>query len=79
MKKFITSCLALLFLVQANAQSKAEEAFPAMEVHTRPISLLQGVITVGSEIRLGNNSSFLIDGASIAFNLKVSFPTINDS
>ena len=64
MKKLISSCLALLFVVQANAQSEAERPFPAMEVHTRPISLLQGVITVGSEIRLNNISSFLIDGGA---------------
>lgn len=64
MKKFISSCLALLFVVQANAQSQSEKPFPALEVHTRPISLLQGVITVGSEIRLGNNSSLLLDGGA---------------
>ncbi len=63
-KKFIICCLALLFVVQANAQSNAQKPFPAMEIHTRPISLLQGVITVGSEIRLRNHSSFLIDGGA---------------
>lgn len=64
MKKIITICLVLIASINLNAQSNDGKLNPSFELHTRPISLLQGVITLGSEIRIGPKTSFLIDGGT---------------
>jgi hypothetical protein len=64
MKKLMTICLVLIASVNMKAQSSAEKLSPSVELHTRPISLLQGVITLGSEIRLSPKTSFLLDGGT---------------
>ena len=56
MKIPVTLLLGLLAITM-NGQAKKVN-----EVHTRPISLLQGVATVGLEMQTGDKTSILFDG-----------------
>ena len=57
MKLFATLVSGLLVLTM-NGQIKKN----SFELHTRPISLLQGIITLGAEVQVGEDFSFLFDG-----------------
>ena len=57
MKLFATLVSGLLVLTM-NGQVKKK----SFELHTRPISLLQGVITFGAEVQVGEDVSILFDG-----------------
>ena len=55
--KELTTIAFCLLLFTMNGQVKRN----GLEVHTRPITLLQGVITAGAELQTGKNSSILFD------------------
>ena len=57
MKLFATLVSGMLVLTM-NGQIKKN----SFELHTRPISLLQGIITLGAEVQVGEDFSFLFDG-----------------
>ena len=57
MKLFATLVSGLLVLTM-NGQIKKN----SFELHTRPISLFQGIITLGAEVQVGEDFSFLFDG-----------------
>ena len=57
MKLFATLVSGLLVLTM-NGQIKKN----SFELHTRPISLLQGIITLGAEVQVGEDVSILFDG-----------------
>ncbi|MDC0376849.1 hypothetical protein OAM98_03505 [Schleiferiaceae bacterium] len=57
MKLFATLVSGLLVLTM-NGQVKKN----SFELHTRPISLLQGVITFGAEVQVDEDVSILFDG-----------------
>lgn len=57
MKLFATLVSGLLVLTM-NGQVKKN----IFELHTRPISLLQGIITLGAEVQVGEDVSILFDG-----------------
>ena len=59
MKLFATLVSGLLVLTM-NGQVKKK----SFELHTRPISLLQGVITFGAEVQVGEDVSILFDGGN---------------
>jgi len=55
--KVLTTIAFCLLVFTMNGQVKRN----VLEVHTRPISLLQGIITAGAEIQTGKNTSVLFD------------------
>ena len=57
MKLFATLVSGLLVFTM-NGQVKKGSS----ELHTRPISLLQGIITLGAEVQVGEDVSVLFDG-----------------
>ena len=57
MKLFATLVSGLLVFTM-NGQVKKG----SFELHTRPISLLQGIITIGAEVQVGEDVSVLFDG-----------------
>lgn len=57
MKLFATLVSGLLVFTM-NGQIKKN----SFELHTRPISLLQGIITLGAEVQVGEDVSILFDG-----------------
>jgi len=59
MKLFATLVSGLLVLTM-NGQIKKN----SFELHTRPISLLQGIITLGAEVQVGEDVSILFDGGA---------------
>ena len=59
MKLFATLVSGLLVLTM-NGQVKKN----SFELHTRPISLLQGIITLGAEVQVGEDVSILFDGGA---------------
>ena len=55
--KILTTLLIGLLAITMNGQAKK-----TTEIHTRPISLLQGVGTVGFELQTSDKTSILFDG-----------------
>ena len=56
--KVITTIASCLLVLTMNGQAKK----PVLEIHTRPISDLQGIINAGLEIQTSKNTSILFDG-----------------
>ena len=56
--KMLATLVSGLLVFTMNGQVKKG----SFELHTRPISLLQGVITFGAEVQVGEDVSILFDG-----------------
>mgnify|MGYP006977517478 CR=1 FL=1 len=58
--KLLSTIASCLLVFTMNGQAKK----PVLEIHTRPISDLQGIINAGLEIQTSENSSILFDGGA---------------
>jgi hypothetical protein len=56
--KMLATLVSGLLVFTMNGQVKKG----SFELHTRPISLLQGIITLGAEVQVGEDVSVLFDG-----------------
>ena len=56
--KMLATLVSGLLVFTMNGQVKKG----SFELHTRPISLLQGIITLGAEVQVGEDVSILFDG-----------------
>ena len=61
--KLLSTIASCLLVFTMNGQAKK----PVLEIHTRPISDLQGNINAGLEIQTSKNTSILLDGGTSAF------------
>ena len=56
--KMLATLVSGLLVFTMNGQVKKG----SFELHTRPISVLQGIITIGAEVQVGEDVSVLFDG-----------------
>lgn len=56
--KMLATLVSGLLVFTMNGQIKKN----SFELHTRPISLMQGIITLGAEVQVGEDVSVLFDG-----------------
>ena len=67
--KLLSTIASCLLVFTMNGQAKK----PVLEIHTRPISDLQGNINAGLEIQTSKNTSILLDGGTSAFDVYTTF------
>ena len=67
--KLLSTIASCLLVFTMNGQAKKS----VLEIHTRPISDLQGNINAGLEIQTSKNTSILLDGGTSAFDVYTTF------